>query len=145
MKNNPTHSLTDDHFDDKPEKEYAMELTWTESWANVFSLMAQKYYKNKYTNVFGFGDNSLNKNDLEKANKELYNSCEAQELAVSKVLWDLFDSSLTGDIGESHDNISLNCVNNIINMRCASTKQNFRNMLSSSHHTAGGKILPSLF
>ena len=112
MKNNPSHRLIDDHFDDKPEKEYAMELTWTESWANVFSLMAQKYYKNKYTNIPGFGDESLNKNNLEDYSLYNYNvkqnSCEAQELAVSKVLWDLFDSSLTGDIGESHDNISLN-------------------------------------
>lgn len=113
IKNNPNHLISNDNFDVKPEKEYAMELTWTESWANVFSLMAQKYYKNQYKDIgfSEFGNESINGYDLE--NYSSYktdvkqNSCEAQELAVSVVLWDLFDEiGVPGSI-ENHDDISL--------------------------------------
>ena len=39
-KNDPSHSVSADHFSEGRDKEYAMELTWSEAWATTFSFIA---------------------------------------------------------------------------------------------------------
>ena len=99
--NDPNHYASTDHFYDKEQKEYAMELTWSESWATAFSQIAQDYFSTEYSGVPGFADHTAG------VNYETYtytsSSCEAQENAVTAFLWDLFDNDTT----ESYDNISL--------------------------------------
>ena len=99
--NNPNHSANTDHFTDKPEKEYAMELTWSEAWATAFAQIAQSYYSTEYNGVPGFADIT------DGTNYEAFtynaNSGEAQEHAVIAFLWDLYDSGTN----ESYDNIAL--------------------------------------
>lgn len=102
MVNDPSHDWYKDNFAEKPTKEYAMKLTWSESWADVFSQLAQEYYIDEYTEVPDFGDRKHGSLDVETPTINS-NSCEAQEWAVVALLWDLFDNS---GATESHDNIS---------------------------------------
>ncbi len=110
--NGPSHDLNYDNFVEKKQKEYAMELTWSEAWANVFSLIAQKSYISEYINIENIGDTIFGYTDFDADGKgdidiEAFlnndNSCEAQEMAVTAFLWDLFDGVKLIDI----DDISL--------------------------------------
>lgn len=99
---NPNHYTHTDHFYDKDNKQFAMDLTWSESWATAFAQIAQQKYLSEYIGkVSGYGD------IIDGENYETYistsNSCEAQEDAVIASLWDLFDSGTN----ESYDNMSL--------------------------------------
>ena len=105
----PDHNLPDDNFTEKDDKEYAMSLTWSESWATAFSQIAQEFFKSSYPGVPGLADisdkainpnNDPNKYTYETFTKE-YRSCEAQELAVIAFLWDIYDFT-----NESYDNFS---------------------------------------
>lgn len=90
--NNPEHSSDVDHFEDKKQKEYAMELTWSEAWATAFAQIAQEYYKNDYIGEDGIAD----RRDGEQYDTYPYipQSGEAQEDAVIAFLWDLYDNVL---------------------------------------------------
>lgn len=97
----PDHKSDDDQFEKKNEKDYAMELTWSESWATAFSQIAQEYYKSEYSNIPNFADRT----DGENYEQYTYETAsgEAQEDAVIAFLWDLYDSGSN----ESYDNIAL--------------------------------------
>ena len=119
INNWPTHDIFADHFVDKEAKEYAMELTWSEAWANLFSTLAQNYYSSasEYThfaNPPSYYYESINLEDPNAHNKytafdnnkqdsigEQDNRGESQELAVAAFLYDLYDNS-----NEYFDNIS---------------------------------------
>lgn len=92
--NDPNHYSSTDHFDDKKQKEYAMELTWSEAWATAFSQIAQEYYKNDYIGEDGMAD----RYDGQHYDTYTYTaqSGEAQEDAVIAFLWDLYDNVLLG-------------------------------------------------
>lgn len=108
FKNNPSHQMSDDHFFDKEDKEYAMELTWSESWANIFSQLAQECYSSEYPGVTNFADNIHNGYNYETGYGQYdtpSNGCEAQEFAVSKVLWHLFEPVIT-EVEEELDDIN---------------------------------------
>ncbi len=100
---NPSHSSYTDHFSDKKSKQFAMELTWSESWATAFAQIAQEYYRSEYDKVLNFAD----KKHMDSVNYEEFNSMEdsgeAQEDAVIAFLWDLYDSSSKSEV---YDNIS---------------------------------------
>lgn len=103
---NPKHNERTDHFEDKDNKEYAMKLTWSEAWATAFSQIAQEYYASEYVGINGFADHKTIGNqvtDYEVFQKDSA-SCEAQELAVTAFLWDLYDAY---DGKEPDDNIAL--------------------------------------
>ena len=92
IQNDPNHDINADHFEDKKYKNYSMELTWTESWANIFSQLAQECFEAEYTYFNDFADNiDIGYNFETGDNQQLLNACEAQEFAVSKVLWHLFE------------------------------------------------------
>jgi len=103
----PTHESDTDHFEDKPYKYYAMDLTWSEAWATAFAQIAQKYYVSEYPGIQGFAD------VVDGRDYELYKlndaSGEAQEDAVTMFLWDLFDDNNESfdDNNESSDKMSL--------------------------------------
>jgi len=103
--NNPSHNTYTDHFHDKDNKTFAMQLTWSEAWATAFSFIAQQYYKSEYTKIPFSGDVYYNGSTK---NYESYSptnqSCEAQEDAVIAFLWDLYDPYSSS---ESADQISL--------------------------------------
>lgn len=88
----PVHSSYTDHFEDKKQKEYAMELTWSEAWATAFAQIAQEYYKNDYIGEAGIADRC----DGLCYDTYTYTpqSGEAQEDAVIAFLWDLYDNVL---------------------------------------------------
>ena len=89
--NDPKHSFTAVHFEDKQSKDYAMELAWTEAWSDVFAEIAQKYYIFNYTNTYNnFGDCEHKSRDLDTPVVS-DDFGESQEYAVSAFLWDLFD------------------------------------------------------
>lgn len=98
----PSHFSNTDHFHDKNDKQFAMELTWSESWATAFAQIAQhKYLSEYYGKIPDFGDIS---DDINYENfVSNTSSCEAQEDAVIASLWDLFDSTNN----ETYDNLSL--------------------------------------
>ena len=100
--NDPTHVPDKDHFSDKPDKEYAMELTWSEAWASAFSLLAQEYYAGQYKGISGFADIKIYDINYETY-ETLPASGEAQEDAVTAMLWDLYDAYSSK---ESFDNVS---------------------------------------
>lgn len=105
---NPNHYSSTDHFDDKENKNFAMELTWSEAWATAFSQIAQEKYLSEYEGkVIKYGDLKCNDIYVSGSNYEDYkttsSSCEAQEDAVIASLWDLFDNGSN----EYFDNISL--------------------------------------
>lgn len=97
----PKHEIGTDHFEDKDDKEYAMMLTWSESWATVFSQIAQRYYQHEYSLIPNFAD-LYDSFSVDGFIANPY-SCEAQEKAVTAFLWDLYDTSSD----EVYDNIRL--------------------------------------
>lgn len=124
--NNPNHTVKADHFVDKEDKEYAMELTWSEAWATVFSQLAQSYYKSEYIKINGFADAKDRTFDVENVSVEA-NSGEAQEYAVIGMLWDLYDSSSS----ESFDKLALGYKNwwNYTTRRGTYTLTDFANVV----------------
>lgn len=98
----PSHFTDTDHFEDKNDKQFAMHLTWSESWATSFAQIAQdRYLDEYYGKVNGYGDIKDVKNYEQYTSTS--NSCEAQEDAVIASLWDLYDEGTN----ESYDNMSL--------------------------------------
>lgn len=102
----PTHSLTEDQAENNFSKEYASELVWSESWASVFSLIAQYTYRDEYAGIPDFADSNFQRAPYENPNIGP-NSGEFQELAVMAFLWDLYDNANITGVNEGHDNISL--------------------------------------
>ena len=100
--NNPNHFIDTDHFEDKNDKEYAMELTWSEAWATVFSMIAQDYYVDKYSALPGYADGMVYGVTYENYAPKAQ-SGEAQENAVTAFLWDLYDGY---NSSESFDQVS---------------------------------------
>ena len=99
----PSHYSHTDHFYDKDDKQFAMDLTWSEAWATTFAQIAQYRYGSEYAGLIsGFNDVMDGNEDYENYYPTI-NSCEAQEDAVIASLWDLFDSGSA----ETHDNMSL--------------------------------------
>ena len=86
----PTHFVYTDHFNDKENKMFAMNLMWSEAWATAFSQIAQEYYESEYSSLPNFGDVKDGSTSYESYSPS-NQSCEAQENAVIAVLWDLFD------------------------------------------------------
>lgn len=112
--NDPTHYLNTDNFKEKNSENFAMELTWSESWATVFAQIAQQKYLSEYSerlendttiiklNYYGDlldEDNDYNNIETFSPNS---NSCEAQEIAVIASLWDMFDET-----NETYDKMNL--------------------------------------
>ncbi|MBR6697524.1 MAG: hypothetical protein IKL73_04525 [Lachnospiraceae bacterium] len=105
--NGPDHRSDTDHFSDKDSKVFAMELTWSESWATVFGELAQQYYKDDYKVITGIADidDDISDDKTYESYTFLPESGEAQEDAVTAFLWDLFDS---GEYGyEPEDTMAL--------------------------------------
>ncbi len=123
--NGPQHHPLEDHMLDNLTKEYAMELTWSESWATTFSTLSEHYYYYKTDMEYGYfdykdeeygimADNSSLGWDLETPNNASYdhdddsstpgrdNRGEFQEMSVKALLWDLYDDSTS----ESFDQIN---------------------------------------
>ncbi len=110
IENNPNHSEIEDHFVDKKEKEYAMELTWTESWTNAFAYIVQFENEADYFETDTFLEG---KEKYETVNQPGYplleddekdNLGEAQELAVTGFLLDLYDNpSMYSALGEYNE------------------------------------------
>ncbi len=147
--NSPKHYFVTDHFYDKNDKEFAMELTWSEAWASAFSQIAQEYFvKNNvsvsgYTNIpyiaDAYEDNSYNFETVSVKDE----SCEAQEYAVAGFLWDIYDSSGTA---ETFDNVSLGYKNwwNHTTKKGIYTLQNFTEYIygySTTYKNLMGQIL----
>ena len=119
--NDPRHLLLEDHFScgDHLTDNFAMELAWSEAWAFTFSEIVQsKYFDEIYiedkhmTYIKDFGDcvfiNSDDGNELIENFIADNNSCEAQEIAIISLLWDLFDSEDTMWYDpETQDNVEL--------------------------------------
>jgi hypothetical protein len=102
--NNPNHAANTDHFYDKDNKSFAMDLTWSEAWATAFAQIAQSYYLSEYVNkVDGFGDRLSHNYSCEDFSFN-QQSNEAQEFAVIAFLWDLYDSY---SAAETYDNVGL--------------------------------------
>ncbi|MBE6942691.1 MAG: hypothetical protein E7453_00320 [Ruminococcaceae bacterium] len=90
------HAIDEDQFYDKDDKTFAMHLTWSESWATAFSLIAQDFYKTEYDVLPGFADVKYGNTSYTYETLNVgQNGCEAQEMAVIAVLWDLFDAAPT--------------------------------------------------
>ncbi len=100
--NNPEHSGGIDHFIDKSSKQYAMELTWSESWATAFAQIAQTYFSeelidntylvNYTSSIEDFNDGKDQGFIYEQFLPQSY-SCEANENTIIAMLWDLFDNT----------------------------------------------------
>ncbi len=107
---NGTHSYFVDNFYAKDDKDFAMRLTWSESWATAFAQIAQEYYSDQYNGVALFADKMHRDHlkeygfyfDFENALIGYY-SCEAEEYTVTATLLDLYDSY---NSAESFDNVS---------------------------------------
>jgi hypothetical protein len=99
--NNPTHSSSKDHLNDKKQKEYAMELTWSEAWATTFAMIA---YDN--LNLSNISYASSIKSDIDyygdRFSPSSKESGEGQEDAVIAYLWNLYDSD-----NDDKDQVSL--------------------------------------
>ena len=133
----PEHEPLADNFTDKASKEYAMELTWSEAWASMFSTLAEHYYwfdgdndgvkEYRYFNgtirpsilymshegcrAWNFETPIFDNYDKYDHDKKTStppqdNRGEAQEIAVSAFLWDIYDDS-TASSSESYDNVAL--------------------------------------
>ena len=130
--NNPEHHPLADYFSEKWEKEYAMELTWSEAWASTFSTLSEHYYwyrtereywyfDDNVSSVISMKSGAMSNNsflgwDLETPHNSSYNHDgdvstptkdnrgEAQEATINAFLWDLYDdySSL-----ETFDEVNL--------------------------------------
>ena len=103
----PVHSVFEEMFTTKNDKDFAMDLVWSESWATVFSQIAQETLALEYSGITNLADQKYN-----TLNWENYtfgeNSSEFQEYAVTAFLYDLYD----GGTNESlFDNFSLSAQN----------------------------------
>lgn len=103
--NNPNHYIDTDHLNDKKDKEYAMELAWSEAWSSAFAMIVYDY--------LNLSDIEFAKNSIESEIKyfETYSpdpieSGEGQERVLIAYLWDLYDSN-----NEDGDSVSLGAKN----------------------------------
>ena len=122
MRNDPVHYENQDLFSKKEDKDYAMKLVWSESWASVFTNVVQDYYLDDYSYFFGCvydGEDMdlVRKDDTITGFAKMFKSYnleslasldegdfgEGQELAVMAFLYDLYDASTD----EVFDNIAL--------------------------------------
>jgi len=154
FKYDPNHSDKTDHFEDKyiqgdpNSKKFAMNLTWSESWATAVAFVAQDYYKTGYINIPNANGPIYDNPEKESLDidyeKETYNSAyqptkgEAQERAVTAFLWDLYD-----DTTENNDNIQLGESNwwSMTTQKGTFTLTDFVNNLGSSYRSQIGQIL----
>ena len=99
--NNPSHYINTDHLNDKNEKEYAMELTWSEAWATVFAMIVYDNvdYLSNIPYADGIQDYISSYNNFTPS---VTNSGEGQEEAIISYLWDIYDKD-----NESGDDIGL--------------------------------------
>ena len=81
----PDHPPEKDLFTYKKDKEFAMHLAWSEAWGYAFSVMAQKYYEDDYTEIWG--DNYHT--SISTGSTYLG---EFQQNSVEQFLWELFDT-----------------------------------------------------
>ena len=110
------HYYDSDHFEDIATTEFARELTWSEAWASAFAMIVQDYFKDEY--LFYKYDDSNNAQQYYADDKfsiwgiNSYNptiatagiyACEAQEWAVTAVLYDFYDQ----DTDEAYDTLKL--------------------------------------
>lgn len=87
---NPSHFIDTDHLHDKSDKKFAMELTWSESWATAFAMIL---YDTLDLSDIAFTDSIRQRiYDTNIFNPSERKSGEGQEQAVIKYLWDLYDS-----------------------------------------------------
>lgn len=98
--NDPSHYISTDHLNDKKDKKYAMELTWSEAWATVFSMIV--YDNNSFFCNISYANKI--KNYINKYNAftpSRINSGEGQEESVISYLWDIYDNDdeIGDDIG----------------------------------------------
>lgn len=121
---NPVHSFVADHFscnNHNNNNDFAMKLAWTEAWATTFSEIVQNLYYNDFLDTTTgktyfemFGDcyyycpTAMTLKSIEDFTSD-DNSNEAQEVAITAFLWDLFDNELMNNCRfENEDQISLN-------------------------------------
>ncbi len=93
----------------KTVKNKALRLTWAESWATFFGMMAQIYFGNELTDIPSVGDFVYNGYKDSFYNYKLHESLiyrtgEACEASILDVLFDIFDDETDGD---NRDEISL--------------------------------------
>lgn len=103
--NNPNHYIYKDHLNDKKDKEYAMELAWSEAWSSAFAMIT--YDCLDLSNI-EFAKNSI-ENEItyfESYIPDQIESGEGQERALIAYLWDLYDSN-----NEFDDSVSLGAKN----------------------------------
>ena len=103
--NDPHHYIYKDHLNDKKDKEYAMELAWSEAWSSAFAMIT--YDCLDLSNI-EFAKNSI-ENEItyfESYIPDQIESGEGQERALIAYLWDLYDSN-----NESDDSVSLGAKN----------------------------------
>ena len=100
--NNPSHATNKDHFNDKFSKEYALHLTWSESWATVFAMVLDDVNYENFRS-FTFAKEMVHLiNSYSLYKPDGIESGEAQEDAVIAYLWNLYDS-----YNDSVDTVSL--------------------------------------
>ena len=87
-----THFEDTDHFVDKNNKKFAMELTWMESWSNVFAIMVFDFFGNDISGVSYTKSIKNYKSEYKYFDFINDNSCEAIENTVSTFLYMLYDS-----------------------------------------------------
>lgn len=109
----PTHGMDEDQLHAGKPKNYATKLVWTESWATVFSMIAQDRYHGEYSGMEFWTIYSHLGSDCENISTNpaiLQHYGEFQELAVTSFLWDLYDDGINSGVSgvsESHDTIAL--------------------------------------
>lgn len=111
--NDPNHNSSLCNMNTHENKQYALELTWSEAWATTFAFIAQDYYKTDERYGIGkiefFGDLILDDNntiDFSNYTPHPTESCECQEDAVISYLWDLYDKynkNFGDNIGIGHN------------------------------------------
>lgn len=115
---NPAHSFNADDVDaheflwgliNSTCKSYGLQLAWSEAWAYAFAFVAQDYYNSNIldlttppTNVPNICDATIPGYDCENRSPSNMICGEANEVAITSLLWDLFDS-----VSDTPDNISL--------------------------------------
>ena len=101
---NPEHIGNEEMFTEKSDKAFAMDLVWSESWATVFSQIAQEMLASEYVGITNL--------PVSLYNVETYtfgdNTSEFEENAVTAFLYDLYDD---GIYEISFDDISLSAQN----------------------------------
>lgn len=85
---NPNHDGISDYYAQKGDKSFAMHLSWTEGWGEVFAVMAQKYYQSEYLGLNNYTTHI--DTTVKTYNHDDYIG-EFQEKSVKAFLWNLFD------------------------------------------------------